>query len=96
MLEKLKKLKKSKKKGNINDLPVKQDEPERKWKYVIIFSDECKDSVEVTKGKDSAVVKSFDSPEELVEWVKNNMGLSIEITDFHLKDHYEGNRIVWG
>lgn len=60
MFEKLKKLKKSKKKGNIKDLPVKdlsvkQDEPERKWKCVII--DGCKDSVETTEGKDSAVVK---------------------------------------
>lgn len=98
MFEKLKKLKKSKKKGNIKDLPVKdlsvkQDEPERKWKCVII--DGCKDSVDTTEGKDSAVVKSFDSPEELVEWAKNNMGLSIEITDFHFKNHQKGTRIIW-
>lgn len=72
---------------------------ERKWKYYIVLNNEHEDLVESVDKEDLEnglplcqdynTAKWFDSPGELLEWVKNKTSLSIENEDFHIEGHYE-------
>lgn len=67
-----------------------------KWKYFIVLNweDTLNNLVEDKIGKgliiccDVAVAKSFDSTDELLEWVKNNTDLKSESGDFKIEGQY--------
>ena len=72
---------------------------EKGWKYYIVLNNGKDDIVESCDSEDPVnglplcqdynVGKWFDTPEELIEWVKTKTSLSIEREDFHIEGHYE-------
>lgn len=70
-----------------------------KWKYYIIYNNTKDFLNNIVEGAetpdglplccDFSVAISFDSPEELNEWVENNTTLSLENFEYHIEGHYE-------
>lgn len=67
----------------------------RQWKYFIALNNDKWDYVEGEQtpdglpiGNDFTLAKWFDSPEELLEWVKEHTSLSVENEEFHIEGHY--------
>lgn len=68
------------------------------WNYFVILNNEHSmhnivEDVEVPGDGiplccDFTVAKSFTSPGELVEWVKENTSLALEDGDYHIEGHY--------
>ena len=72
---------------------------ENNWKYYIVLNDSKYDLNNIVEYKESpgdglplcldiSVAMNFDSPEQLIAWVKENTSLSIENGDFHIEGHY--------
>ena len=72
------------------------------WKYFIVLNDpKCElSNIVQNKGysgnglplcQDFSIAINFDSPEQLLTWVKSNTQLSIENEDFHIEGHYIEN-----
>lgn len=68
------------------------------WKYFIVLNDKERfgsivEDVEIPGDGlpicvDLAVAINFLSPEELVQWVKENTSLVLENGDYHIEGHY--------
>lgn len=66
------------------------------WKYFIVLNNDKEDIVEgkevagngISVCNDFMVAKYFQSPEELVEWVKENTSLVLEDGEYHIEGHY--------
>lgn len=65
-----------------------------KWKYFIVLNNESNDLVEEKIDDellvccDVTVAKSFNTPEELLKWVKNNTDLKADNGDFKIEGQY--------
>ena len=70
----------------------------KNWKYFIILNDKDRfgsivESAEVPGDGiplcvDFNIAISFNTPEELNDWVKNNTSLSLDNGDYHIEGHY--------
>lgn len=66
------------------------------WRYFIVLNNDKEDIVEekevhgdgIPVCNDFMVAKYFLSPEELVEWVKENTSLILEDGEYHIEGHY--------
>lgn len=66
------------------------------WRFFIVLNNDKEDIVEgkevpsdgIPVCNDFTVAKYFLSPEELVEWVKENTSLILEEGDYHIEGHY--------
>lgn len=66
------------------------------WRYFIVLNNDKEDIVEgrevlgdgIPVCNDFTVAKYFLSPEELVEWAKENTSLILEDGEYHIEGHY--------
>ena len=76
----------------------------KKWKYFIVLNDARYGLYNIVEYKESpgdglplcqdiSVAINFDSPEQLVAWVKENTKLSMEDGDFHIEGRYLSKEI---